>query len=495
VVVTGEATDGQTLLVDVSGVIDADGINLATTAFQWLRDDAEIAGATGSSYGLAQDDVGAKISIRYSYTDNFDTPETVTSAATAAVTNANDVPTGAVLIEGTAAQGQTLTTNTDTVEDLDGIDATTEEGQWLRDGTPIPGATGETYLLVAADVGRQISFVYSYTDNFGTAESVTSVATPVVSAVGLNVTGTPFPDPLEGGPGADTIQALASDDTITASAGNDQIDGGEGTDTVVYSGDQANFTVTLSPTGTSVTDRRPDGNGTDTLADIEILDFDSGTFDPLNLSVFGGPASLSDVQLESFIELYIAYFNRAPDAIGLNFWGTAFANGLTLAEMAAEFGPQDETQAAYPPGTSNEVFATTVYSNVLGRTPDQAGIDFWVGQLDLGNVSRDQFILNVLQGAKSDLKPELGPDFVAQQLADQAYLENKIDIGAYFAVHKGMSDVDNASAAMAHFDGTEGSITDAVNAIDGFFTDALDPADGEFLMPLVGVLDDPFAMV
>ena len=45
---------------------------------------------------------------------------------------------------------------------------------------------------------------------------------------------------------------------------------------------------------------------------------------------------------------------------------------------------------------------------------------------------------------------------------------------------------------MACFDGTEGNITDAVNTIDGFFGDALDPTDGEFLMPLIGVLDDPF---
>jgi hypothetical protein len=132
---------------------------------------------------------------------------------------------------------------------------------------------------------------------------------------------------------------------------------------------------------------------------------------------------------------------------------------------------------------------------VLGRTPDQAGIDFWVGQLDSGNVSRDQFILNVLQGAKSEPKPELGQDFVDQQLADQAYLVNKIDIGAYFAVHKGMSEVANAVSAMSLFDGTQSGIDAAVAAIDGFYAEALSSSDGEFLMPLVGVLDDPFAMV
>jgi len=115
--------------------------------------------------------------------------------------------------------------------------------------------------------------------------------------------------------------------------------------------------------------------------------------------------------------------------------------------------------------------------------------------LDAGDVSRDQFILEVLRGAKSELKPELGQAFVDQQLADQAFLTTKTDIGAYFAVHKGMSDVDNASAAMALFDGTEASIDTTVTAIDSYYADALDPTTGEFIMQVVGVLDDPFAGV
>ena len=52
---------------------------------------------------------------------------------------------------------------------------------------------------------------------------------------------------------------------------------------------------------------------------------------------------------------------------------------------------------------------------------------------------------------------------------------------------------DDAIAAMALFDGTDTGIDNAVNAIDGYYADALDPIDGEFLMPLIGVLDDLFA--
>jgi hypothetical protein len=116
---------------------------------------------------------------------------------------------------------------------------------------------------------------------------------------------------------------------------------------------------------------------------VEFLDFNDELplfgDAPMDLGRFGWPTTLSDEAWESFIELYIAYFNRAPDAIGLAFWGGAFAGGTTLSRMAAFFIDQAETRATYPETLTNADFATAVYNNVLGRLPDQAGFDFWVG--------------------------------------------------------------------------------------------------------------------
>jgi len=402
-------------------------------------------------------------------------------------------PQGPVVITGNTTTGQTLTADASGVSDGDGIKSATVEFQWLRDGVAITDATASTYVLTLEDVGSALSVSYSYTDNFDTAESVTSATTSNVVVAGQVIEGTPNPDDLVGGLGSDTIQALAGDDTITGGAGNDLIDGGEGIDTAIYSGDQTSYTLTLSPTGTSVTDRRADGNGTDTLIDMEFLDFDTNLFGgPVILNIFSGPTNLSATDLESIVELYIAYFNRAPDAEGLYFWGAVFNNGYTLAQLANGFIDQDETRAAYPESLSNEDFATVVYGNVLGRIPDQTGFDFWVGALDSGGVSRDQFILSVLGGAKVDPPVDATQEFIDQQILDRAYLETKTDIGAYFAVHKGMSDVDNATTAMGFFNGTAPSVISVIDAIDGFYADALDPNNGEFLMQLVGVLDDPF---
>ncbi len=302
-------------------------------------------------------------------------------------------------------------------------------------------------------------------------------------------------DTLQGQGGNDSLVGESGNDVLEGGRGNDLVNGGAGIDTAVYSGAQSAYTLTLSAGSTVIEDRRADGNGLNTLIGIELLDFDTDFFEgtPFNLQQFGGPTGLSASDFESFIELYIAYFNRAPDAVGLNFWGTAFANGVSLADSARLFVDQVETRATYPSDLSNSELVATIYDNVLGRIPDQAGFDFWVNALDTGGIGRDIAILGILGGAKADPPADAPQDFIDQQLADRAYLATKTDIGAYFAVHRGMSDVDNAANAMAVFNGSAESVTAAVAQIDSFYDAALNPTSGEFLMPLVGVLDDPFA--
>lgn len=295
--------------------------------------------------------------------------------------------------------------------------------------------------------------------------------------------GTSGPDTLTGGAGDGTLRGKAGNDTLTGNAGDDLLDGGSGVDTALYSGDQSSYTLTLSPTATTLTDRRADGNGTDTLIDMELLDFDTEIpamgGNPMNLDRFGGPVALNDEQFADLIELYIAYFNRAPDATGLYFWATAFSNGLTLEQIAARFDTADETRALYPDTSSNAEFVEAVYNNVLGRDPDQDGFDFWLGHLNSGTIPRDVFISKLLNGAQG---------------TDIDYIENKVDIGIYFTVIKGMSDPQNGLEVMELFNGSQQSIEDAVAATDQFHADALDPSGGEFLMPLIGVLDDPFSV-
>lgn len=58
----------------------------------------------------------------------------------------------------------------------------------------------------------------------------------------------------------------------------------------------------------------------------------------------------------------------------------------------------------------------------------------------------------------------------------------------------GLSDVGDAAAVMALFDGTEDGIQTAIDATDAVYADALAAEDGAFILKVVGVLDDPFAV-
>ena len=129
-----------------------------------------------------------------SYTDGGNTLEAVSSAATAAVANVNDAPSGSVTITGTPTQGQTLSA-THSLADVDGLG--TIAYQWRADGIAIAGATGSTLVLGQAQVGKVITVAASYTDGGDTLEAVSSAATAAVANVNdapsgsVTISGTP----------------------------------------------------------------------------------------------------------------------------------------------------------------------------------------------------------------------------------------------------------------------------------------------------------------
>ena len=72
--ITGTPQLGEVLTADTSGISDADGMEGTTFTYQWVRNDGStdtnITGATGSTYTVAEDDVGNEIKVRVSFTDD-----------------------------------------------------------------------------------------------------------------------------------------------------------------------------------------------------------------------------------------------------------------------------------------------------------------------------------------------------------------------------------------------------------------------------------------
>jgi len=190
--ISGTAQVGETLTVATTGIADADGLSNVSYTYSWLADDAEISGATGSTYTLVASDQGKAIKARVSFTDDAGNAESLTSAATAAVAaRPNQAATGSPTISGTAQVGQTLTASTTDIADADGLTNVIYTYQWLADDAVISGAMGSTYTLAAAEQGKAIKVRVSFTDDAGNAETLTSVATLAVTAANNPATGSP----------------------------------------------------------------------------------------------------------------------------------------------------------------------------------------------------------------------------------------------------------------------------------------------------------------
>ena len=201
-VINGTAQVGESLTADTTGIEDGNGLDRVQFRFQWVSNDgsadADITGATDSSYTLVDADEGKTVKVRVSFTDRGGYAESLTSDATDAVSFAvqqqvaNSPATGALAISGTAQVGETLTADTSGIADADGLSNVTYSYQWVAsDGTSdtdIAGATGSTYTLVDADEGRTVKVRVSFTDDADNGETLTSAATDAVTAALIPLT-------------------------------------------------------------------------------------------------------------------------------------------------------------------------------------------------------------------------------------------------------------------------------------------------------------------
>ena len=184
------------------------------------------------------------------------------------------------------------------------------------------------------------------------------------------------------GGGSGTITGTSGNDRLTNGIGNNTVDGLGGLDTYVNTGAVFNFTLGISGDSLILTDNLGT-QGTDTLRNIERLSFSNGMqARDVGKGQIGGMA----------YRIYKAAFNRTPDNGGLKFWMGRMDEGVTVTDVAAGFIASAEFTALYGINSTDGDFITRVYSNVLGRKPDQGGFDYWIDVLRKG-ASRPQVLV------------------------------------------------------------------------------------------------------
>ena len=141
-------------------------------------------------------------------------------------------------------------------------------------------------------------------------------------------------------------------------------------------------------------------NVVDSQYTVEIVDSNrNGAIDwnegirVVELSVNG-----SDMQL---LRLYSGALGRVPDLGGFDYWRNRIAAGTEFGRMGDEFFGSREMQIQMDVNGDGRVvdseLVNHLYVNVLGRSPDQGGFDFWIGRLASGD-SEGVVIASFLNG-------------------------------------------------------------------------------------------------
>lgn len=130
-----------------------------------------------------------------------------------------------------------------------------------------------------------------------------------------------------------------------------------------------------------------------------IVDDDGNLFDSSILTLSGDEVTSPQAQL---FRTYAGALGRTPDDGGYTWWLEQIALGNhDLRSMAAGFIFSDEFIGFFEAADGNSIdnadFVNHMYVNVFGREPDQGGFDFWFGELESGNRSQVDVLVEMTQ--------------------------------------------------------------------------------------------------
>ena len=235
----------------------------------------------------------------------------------------------------------------------------------------------------ASPVGVAINLVPGRSSSVGvTAQGLIAVDNLGLSASSWleNAVGSIYDDVLTG-------NSLAN--ILEGGLGNDWIDGGAGLDTAVFASKRSDYVLSKS-FGTNYALAKDGSSGFDTLLNIERLQFTDTTV-ILDISGVAGQA----------YRIYQAAFNRTPDNGGLKYWIGLMDGGYTLAGVASGFIASAEFKTLYGSNPTNELFVSKLYDNVLHRTPDEGGYNYWVGLLNTNKIDSISTLINFSESTEN----------------------------------------------------------------------------------------------
>lgn len=283
-----------------------------------------------------------------------------------------------------------------------------------------------------------------------------------------------FPQAKTGTSLGETLNGTAADEVFRPLAGNDIVDGGAGIDTMQYGGFARSYKVsTATGSGTIAVQDKAGTDGTDSLLNIETIQFRDLTLDA---SAIAKTAALPVAQVMKIVDLYTAGLNRAPDAAGLAYWTSKLADGVSLSEISKGFFSGSELAPVYSPSLKTADLVSIVYNSALGRVADAAGASYWASQIDSGKLARTDLVSALVAAAKA-----------TGGQADAKFIAAEEAVGGHFALTKGLNNGAWAQAVMAGVTGSPDTVTAANAQTDAFAAEAETAAKSELVIQILGL--------
>ncbi len=116
-------------------------------------------------------------------------------------------------------------------------------------------------------------------------------------------------------------------------------------------------------------------------------------------------APVSATTVNSIKRLYSAYFLRDADQQGLEYWKGQAGRGVDMPDVSESFAASSEFGARYGQ-LSSKNFVALVYTNVMGRSADKSGYDYWLRKLSSG-MSRGEMMTNFSESTEYRIRTGL----------------------------------------------------------------------------------------
>ena len=173
-------------------------------------------------------------------------------------------------------------------------------------------------------------------------------------------------------------------------------------------------------------------------------------------------------------KLYVEYFNRPADPIGLSYWVSTANLAGNLDVIYSAFGASPEYTSTFA-GLDSQHIVASLYQNLFGHQPDLSGLTYWSILLSNGSLTVGKMAAAIAAGAQSTDLVAFNNKVTAATAFTTA-LDTSVEVLGYSGSAAGalakafitsVTDAASLAAALATVDATVATTTAAGNVVAG----------------------------